>query len=141
EILIHAVGTNRKIKGVLSYIAPVYNTSTRSVIVRAEIKNIDGKWRPGSFVTGTISVATKKPVLAVLRNAVQVLDSENIVFVPDRKNKTFMPVVVKKGRENEQYVEIVSGLNEGDAYVSSGAFELKAKIVTNALDPHAGHGH
>ncbi|KPA14887.1 hemolysin D [Candidatus Magnetomorum sp. HK-1] len=141
KILIQAVGTNRKLKTSLSYVAPVYNTITRSMIVRAEISNIDGKWRPGTFITGQISVATDKPVLVVSNEAVQVLDGESIVFVPSKFQNSFEPFVVKKGIENNQYVEILSGLSEGDAYVSKGAFELKAKIVTNALGGHAGHGH
>ncbi|MBW1745140.1 MAG: efflux RND transporter periplasmic adaptor subunit, partial [Deltaproteobacteria bacterium] len=141
EILITAVGTDRQVKTTLSYVAPVYNTSTRSVIARAVIPNTDGKWRPGTFITGKISVSTKKPVLVVSQNAVQLLDGETVVFVPSEHKNGFEPVVVQKGVENNRHVEILSGLAEGDTYVATGAFELKAKIVTSTLGGHAGHGH
>ena len=141
EIQINVVGTERKIKAILSYVAPVFNKTTRSMIARAVIPNISGKWRPGTFITGKISVSTNQPVLVVDRGALQVLDGEPIVFVPTEHKNGFKPVVVQKGEENNHYVEILSGLTEGDTYVATGAFELKAKIVTSALGGHAGHGH
>ena len=141
EILITAVGTDRQVTTILSYVAPVYNTITRSMMARAVIENTDGKWRPGTFITGEISISTKKPVLVVSQNALQILDGEAVVFVPSEQKNSFEPVVVQKGGENNRYVEIISGLAEGDTYVTTGAFELKAKIVTSALGGHAGHGH
>ncbi len=141
EILITAVGTDRRVKTTLSYVAPVYNTTTRSMIARAVIPNTDGKWRPGTFITGEISLSTEKPVLVVSQNAVQILDGETVVFVPSEHKNGFEPVVVQKGVENNRHVEILSGLAEGDTYVATGAFELKAKIVTSTLGGHAGHGH
>lgn len=141
EILITAVGTDRQVKTTLSYVAPVYNTTTRSMIARAVIPNTGGKWRPGTFITGEISVSTDKPVLVVSQNAVQILDGETVVFVPSEHKNGFEPVVVQKGVENNHHVEILSGLAEGDTYVVTGAFELKAKIVTSTLGGHAGHGH
>lgn len=141
KIQITSVGTDKQVETTLSYVAPVYNTTTRSMIARAVIPNTDGTWRPGTFVTGKIFVSTEKPVIAVSQNAVQVLDGETVVFVPSQNKNGFEPVVVKKGKENNNYVEILSGLKAHDTYVSKGAFELKAKIVTSALGGHAGHGH
>ncbi len=141
KILITAVGTDKQVNTTLSYIAPAYNTTTRSITARAVIPNTDGKWQPGTFITGKISLSTGKPVLVVSQNAVQIFDGETVVFVPSEHKNGFEPVVVQKGVENNLYMEILSGLAEGDAYVATGAFELKAKIVTSALGDHAGHGH
>ena len=141
EIQITAVGTDQQLKATLSYVASVYNKTTRSMIARAVIPNTGKKWRPGTFITGKISVAIDKPVPVVSKSALQILDGETIVFVPSEHKNEFSPVVVRKGVENNGYVEILSGLAEGDAYVATGAFELKAKIVTSALGGHAGHGH
>jgi len=141
RIQITAIGTDRQIKATLFYVASVYNKTTRSMIARAVIPNAGEKWRPGTFITGKISVSIDKPVLVVSRSALQILDGETIVFVPSEHKNEFSPVVVRKGVENNGYVEILSGLAEGDAYVATGAFELKAKIVTRALGGHAGHGH
>jgi len=141
EILITSVGSDRKVKTKLSYVAPIYNTTTRSMIARAVIPNIDSKWRPGTFITGKISVSTEEPVLVVLRDAVQVLHGETVIFIPGKKKNSFEPAPVIKGKKDDSHVEIFFGLSEGQTYVSKGAFELKAKIVTSALGDHAGHGH
>jgi len=141
EIQISAVGTDWQVKARLSYVASVYNKTTRSMIARAVIPNTGEKWRPGTFITGTIPVSTDKHVLVVSRSALQLLYGETIVFVPGEHKNEFNPVVVQKGVENNRHVEILSGLEEGDIYVATGAFELKAKIVTSALGGHAGHGH
>ena len=50
-------------------------------------------------------------------------------------------VEVSCGRSNRHQVEILSGVREGQYVVTKGAFDLKAKMVTSTLDPHAGHGH
>jgi len=63
-----------------------------------------------------------------------------VIFVDDGPNR-FKPVEVMTGDSDADYIHIVSGLCEGTNYVSTGAFELKAKIVTSNLDAHAGHGH
>ncbi len=139
-ILIKTVGSDRQIQATLSYVAPVYNETTRSIIARAVIPNKGSAWRPGTFITGVISLASDTLVPAVNKEAVQILHDETVVFVPE-ENNVFRAVEVKTGLADDQVVEIVSGLKPGDTYVAKGAFEIKAKIVTSALGDHAGHGH
>lgn len=139
-IVIKAVGSNRQIKATLSYVAPVYNETTRSIIARAVIPNRGNMWRPGTFITGIISLASDTLVPAVNKDAVQILDDETVVFIPEEKN-IFRAVEVKTGLSDDRVVEIVSGLKPGDTYVAKGAFEIKAKLVTGSLGDHAGHGH
>ncbi len=76
----------------------------------------------------------------VKKDAVQVLNDKNVIFIQPTKN-VFEPVEVSLGMSDDNYVEIKTGLHLGDSYVSKGAFELKAKLVTSALGDHAGHGH
>ncbi len=139
-ILIKAVGSDRQIQATLSYVAHVYNETTRSIIARAVIPNKGSAWRPGTFITGVISLASDTLVPAVNKDAIQILHDETVVFVPE-ENNVFKAVEVKTGLADDQVVEIVSGLKPGDTYVAKGAFEIKAKIVTSALGDHAGHGH
>ena len=67
------------------------------------------------------------------------MDEEAVVFVDTPDGFTPIPVVL--GRGNASSVEVRSGLSVGQRYVTQGAFELKAKIVTSGMDAHAGHGH
>jgi cobalt-zinc-cadmium efflux system membrane fusion protein len=67
------------------------------------------------------------------------MGEEPVVFVDATEG--FKPMPVSLGRGNASHVEVLSGLVAGQRYVTQGAFELKAKIVTSGLDAHAGHGH
>lgn len=141
-IVIKVVGSDRLIKATLSYVAPVYNETTRSMIARAVIPNKANAWRPGTFITGVISLSSDTLVPGVAKDAVQVLHDETVVFVPEEGEiNTFKAIEVTTGLSDDYVVEIVSGLKPLDRYVSKGAFEIKAKIVTSALGGHAGHGH
>ena len=77
--------------------------------------------------------------MLVPAGAVQNIDGETVVFV--KESGGFAAERVKTGESDGAMVEVLAGLKPGDEYVTRGAFELKAKIVTSGMDPHAGHGH
>jgi cobalt-zinc-cadmium efflux system membrane fusion protein len=141
SVTISAVDGGHSVEAVLSYVAPVYSGDTRSALARAVLINNGDLWRPGTFIRATVPVELDDPRLAVEKAAVQVLGEEQVVFVPGEEEGEFESVPVRTGTSNAHAVEILSGLSPGDAYVAEGAFELKAKMVTANLDPHAGHGH
>ena len=126
--------------GKISYVSPVFDESTRSAIVRAVIPNDSGEWRPGTFVRGIILDSIQKSVPVVQSNAIQFINEDTVVFLPGESN-SFIPQKVKIGKRDNDFVEILSGLEVGDRYVSEGAFDLKANIITRSLGSHAGHGH
>ena len=127
-------------EGKISYIAPSFTPDTRTVLVRVILDNIKGVLKPGLFATGVVSVSDPKSRKVVVpRSAVLMIEGEKIVFVPE--NKGFEAVPVKTGYSSNGFIEILSGLKPGDKYVSQGAFELKAVMITSGMDPHAGHGH
>jgi cobalt-zinc-cadmium efflux system membrane fusion protein len=138
--LIKAVGTTTETRGTIDYVTPIVNLRTRSATARIVLPNKNNSWRPGSFVQATVVSPGDAEGLLVEKNAVQYLDGETIVFVADAPNR-FRPVQVTTGLSDDRFIHILGGLQNGTQYVSSGAFELKAKIVTSNLDPHAGHGH
>ena len=125
----------------LSYVAPVYSEDKRSALARAVVSNNGSFWRPGTFIRALVPVEIADSSLTVERAAVQTFEDLQVVFVPGEEDGEFELVAVETGFTSEDAVEIVSGLHNGDAYVASGAFELKAKMVTANLGDHAGHGH
>ena len=140
RVKINAVGMDLKTIGRISYISPVFNQETRSAVARIQISSNNMKWRPGLFIYASIERSSDKKVPVVSNNAVQVLNDKNVIFIQEAKN-VFEPVEVELGMSDDTYTEIKSGIKPGDSYVASGAFELKAKLVTSALGDHAGHGH
>ena len=69
----------------------------------------------------------------------QNIEGKDGIFV--QEGDAFRPVPVVVGRRDRNKAEIVSGLKPGTSYVTRGAFELKAMMITSSLGSHAGHGH
>jgi membrane fusion protein, heavy metal efflux system len=125
--------------GVIDFITPMLGARTRTASARVVLDNPDGELRPGTFITALVAVGETGLVVSVPEAALQMLDGETILFVPEADGFAARPVTT--GRRSHGLVEIGSGLHVGDSYVNHGAFALKAKLITSNLDPHAGHGH
>ena len=125
--------------GVVSFVSPVVDEVTRTALARIEMQNDSGEWRPGLFVTASMASDHFDVPVMMAKDAVQLIDGERVVFVPE--GDAFLPVSVVVGRSNAKHVEVVSGLEQGQQYVADGAFALKAEMVTSGMDSHAGHGH
>lgn len=140
KVKIEAIGTDLATEGTIAYVTPILDVTTRSITARVILANPDNQWRPGTFVHALVNAEFGDEGLVIEKNAVQILDNEKFVFISNGKGG-FRPVPVETGEQNQSLIRIISGLGKGDSYVSSGAFELKAKIVTSSLGGHAGHGH
>jgi multidrug efflux pump subunit AcrA (membrane-fusion protein) len=125
--------------GKISFISPIIDKQTRTAKARITLPNFGQLWKPGTFVSAYLKVSETNSKVIVSNSAIQKVDGESIVFVP--QNGGFITRVVKTGIKGLDFTEIVRGLNPGEKYVSNGAFALKATILTSGLDPHAGHGH
>jgi cobalt-zinc-cadmium efflux system membrane fusion protein len=124
-------------EGSISYISPVVNEGTRTTQARVVLPNPEGRWRPGSFISGKLAVGESEVPLVVPKSAVQIVDGEPSVFVETAEG--FEPQTVRVGRVNETHVEISAGLVRGQRYVAAGAFTLKAQLAKGAFGD--GHGH
>lgn len=139
DVVISADSEIPDIHGVISYVGPIIGTESRSALARAVLPNESGIFKPGLFVTGNVAVSKTQVKIVVPKDAVQSLEGRKCVFVKDEHG--FEPAFVEIGLENASQIEIISGLNPGQEYVTEGAFTLKSKIVTSTLGSHAGHGH
>lgn len=125
--------------GTVAVFGPLVNGETRTAELRVVVRNHNGQWMPGLFIRGSVSLPGTEEGVVIPRDALQVLDGEEVVFVPEGVG--FITVPVTTGRTDKNSVEITSGLQPGMRYVAQGAFELKSIMITGSLDPHAGHGH
>ena len=112
---------------------------TRTVRVRAVVRNPDGALRAGMFGTARIRPEGTVEYAMAPVDAVQTLEDRSVVFVPGQEQGSYRPVEVRTGAENEGRVEIVSGLAPGDRAVVAGAFELKSALTSGTRS--AAHGH
>ena len=123
-----------KHEGQVSYVAPMIDPHTRTVSVRVAVECEDRSLKPGMFVEVEISSTDRNnpeppPVVAVPDAAVQTVEGVSAVFVPvpDEPN-TFAKRAVSVGKAVAGLVPVHSGLVEGESYVASGSFLLKADL-------------
>ncbi|MFH1688268.1 MAG: efflux RND transporter periplasmic adaptor subunit [bacterium] len=140
RVSISTIGSDAVAEGVVDYVTPVLDVQTRSVVARVILANSGNTWRPGTFIRAEIMQTGLEEGLVAREAAVQILDENQVVFIPDGPGR-FRPVEVVTGDSDGRFIRILSGLEEDTEYVAAGAFELKAQLVTSNLGGHAGHGH
>lgn len=100
---------------------------TRTVQVRAEIPNADGRVLAHTFGRARIAVARAEAAVVVPSEAVQWDGTANVVFV--RVNSTvFAARTVSLGAQEDGRVEIRSGLRPGERIATAGSYVLVAQL-------------
>jgi membrane fusion protein, heavy metal efflux system len=130
----------REFRGKVTNIGAVVEPKTRAVKVRVVLANPKGELKAGMFATVTIEGTTGEARQRLLAPAAAVQrDGERlIVFVP-RGERGFLAREVTIARELGEWVEIQSGLSEGESVVTAGAFLLKSELKKGELG--GGHSH
>ncbi len=126
-------------QGTVQYISPIISHETRTFTARCILEGARDDFTPGAFVRARIGTESVAAQVVVPREAVQTLDGETVVFVPEGAGFAARPV--RTGLADGDQIEIVEGLEPGSDYVAAGAFALKAQLLARGIDPHAGHGH
>jgi Cu(I)/Ag(I) efflux system membrane fusion protein len=112
-------------RGTVSYIYSTLNVEARTVRVRVDMPNPGFRLKPGMFGTFTLVTDAAK-MLVVPKEAVLDTGLRQLVFM-DRGEGAYAPYPVKLGRRNQDFVEVMEGLNEGDRVVTSANFLLDAE--------------
>lgn len=131
---------NEKFEGVVTFIDPVLNPETRTIRVRTEFSNPQGKLKPNMFINATIAIP-KTNALVVPSSAVLSTGRRTVVWVEVKEN-TFEPRDVVVGSTSEGLSIVLQGLEEGDTVVETGGFLIDSESTLQqpaATDPHAGH--
>lgn len=119
-----------RLEGEVDFIYPYLDRKSRSNNVRLIFKNPEGILKPDMYATVRIVVPTIGSALAVPSEAVLHSGTRDIVFVA-RGEGTFEPREVKTGVESEDgFVQILSGLFDGEEVVVSGQFLLDSESRT-----------
>lgn len=126
-------------RGTVVYLSNLLDPDTRTVEARVEIPNPDGRLRPGMFARASIahSGSQGKQVLKIPQDAVQHIEGQPVVFV-EKQPGTYEKRTVTLGSQDAPFVEILSGVQEGERVVTKGSFYLKSVLLEETL---GGHGH
>jgi cobalt-zinc-cadmium efflux system membrane fusion protein len=102
-------------------------SASRTIPVRLDVPNPDGRLRPGMSATVSLPLGDAAgSVVAVPMASVQRVGDSWAVFLP-REEGVFEIRAIGRGRELGGEVEVLSGLAPGEAVVVDGAFLLKAE--------------
>ncbi len=112
-------------QGNMAYIYPSLNAEARTVRVRFELPNPGLKLKPGMYGNVTLQTDAAK-ALVVPKEAVLETGLRQLVFM-DRGQGRYEQTLVKLGRRNQDEVEVMEGLKEGDRIVTSANFLLDAE--------------
>ncbi|QDU50916.1 efflux RND transporter periplasmic adaptor subunit [Gimesia panareensis] len=112
----------------LYYLGRSVSPVTNSVPLIAEIKNPEGKLRPGMFVQVMIPGKQKSNVITVPARSVLDDAQQEFVFVKT-SDRSFRRVDIQSGLKTEDWVEVQNGLTEGEQVVEEGAFTLKSELL------------
>jgi cobalt-zinc-cadmium efflux system membrane fusion protein len=125
----------KTIEGVISYIASRLDEATRTVPVRVEIKPGDLTVLSGMFAEAEVFPPTAgATVLSVPDAAVQTIDGSPSVFVPVRGVPgAFVARRVRLGPPVGGMFPVLGGLREGEPFVATGSFILKAELGKGAV--------
>ena len=114
------------IKGKITSIFPQANSQTRTVTVEAVIDNPDGQLLSGKFLEMKIVTARKPNAITVPQAAVVAFQDQPSVWVVEGDTVTAQPVTL--GMSTGDRIEVTSGLESGQAVVTSG----QNRLVENA---------
>ncbi|WP_085707386.1 efflux RND transporter periplasmic adaptor subunit [Pseudomonas sp. B35(2017)] len=126
------------LRGTVSAILPQTNPDSRTLRVRVELPNPDGRLRPGMTAQVRLTRTTAQSVLWVPSEAVIRTGRRALVMLAEDGGR-YHPVEVRLGQESDGKTAILGGLEDGQQVVASGQFLLDSEaslkgIVTAPLD-------
>jgi len=128
-------------QGVVAFIYPeMMNPETRTVTVRIELANPDGKMKPGMYADVVFQTGEgEAPAITVPDSAIIDSGTRQVVLVAKGEGR-FEPREVELGRRGDGYTEITKGLEVGEEVVTSATFLIDAESNLKAALQSFSHG-
>ena len=117
--------------GEVEFVYPTIDPKTRTLQARLRFDNPDDALKPDMYANVRIYAGPKQDVLSIPREALIKLGKAQRVIVAMEKGR-FRAQQVTAGLESGDFVEIISGLNEGDRVVTSGQFLIDSEASLRA---------
>lgn len=121
-------GTDESFQANVSFIAPEVDPIKRVVEVRADIFNDNKKLKSQMFIEGTINTNDgASSGLSIPKSSILWTGKRSVVYVKHTDQNIFELREVALGTSDNENVEVISGLNEGEEIVTNGTFTLDAE--------------
>ena len=134
RVYINTPLTETSITGTIARILPE-TAANQAVTARVVLDNSDGVLRAGTWVQAQINVAEHEVPLAVKREGLQAFRDFTVVYA--QIGDQFEVRMLDLGRQSEEWVEVLGGLEPGTLYVTENSYILKADVEKSG----ASHDH
>lgn len=124
--------------GQVTFINPVLDDGTRTVKVRVAMGNPGGKLKPNLFVNVALRVPLTESLVIPVSSLLDT-GTRKIVFVK-QDEETFVKRDIVTGQEADGYIQVLSGLQQGDNVVTAATFLIDSQTQLGQFSSHAGHG-
>jgi len=121
-------------------INPLIDANGRSIVIRAQVPNRDGRLRPGMFARVRLFTSGEKETLVVPEESLFPVGEDKFVYKVVDGRATRQKIDIGQRREGK--VEVVSGLTPEDVIVTAGIIKLRegvavtiAKSAPDSSDP------
>jgi len=125
-------GSDATVHGAIAWISTAVDDQTRTVKVRADVDNSDGRLLASSFGNAQITVRESPNAVAVPNEAIQWEGCCHIVFVR-LADDIFQTRKVRLGSRDSHYTEVFAGLLPGEVVATAGSHVLKSEILKSNL--------
>lgn len=132
KIEFKSLQTDKIYKAVIQTLNIEADAQTGRLQVRAKVQSSTAELRPNLMVNVLLQQHSDSTALRILQSAVQNVDGKNVIFVATQQEQQveFHPTPIKLGQSSKdsQYIEVLSGLNQGQKYAAQGSFLLKSEL-------------
>lgn len=120
------------VTGKVTWISTAADERTRTVKIRADLDNADGRLRANTFGTGRIVVRKSPKATAVPSAAVQWEGCCHVVFVRLTED-IFQTRKVQLGARQPPFTEVTAGVLPGEIVATAGSHVLKSDLLKSKL--------
>jgi membrane fusion protein (multidrug efflux system) len=123
-IALSASSSTNLYEGVVYFISPLVDETTRTILVKARVSNTGGELKPGMFGRLDLALRTRDNALVIPEASIKYGNNAAMVLVgaPNSSNDVivaeFRPIEI--GTRMKDQVEVLSGLTEGEMVVVEG---------------------
>ncbi|MGQ9798061.1 MAG: efflux RND transporter periplasmic adaptor subunit [Ignavibacterium sp.] len=117
--------------GKVIQINPLVDPETKTCRVTVEIMNKDNSIKPGMFTSVSIEAEIFKNRILIPKEALLVRDRRNLVFIVE--NGLAKWHYVKIGEQNDKFIEVIDGINNGDTVIVDGHYNLAHDSKINII--------
>lgn len=132
RVQVTVAGVAFPLEGHITHIVPVLNEATRTLRVRIELPNRDGRLRPGMSARVTLRNESGQTAPAVPTEAIIHTGKRTLVMRAEEDGR-YTPVEVSVGEEIGDWTVITAGLEEGQRIVASGQFPIDSEAKLSGV--------